>query len=98
MMTSSQCEIDDSQAGNGNAKTLGAADVPYLTAAPTFAIMALLTGCLGSTGSDAICSAMHATSPLSGMVSMYLLMCAFHTAPWLKLVLRRRNSAGTRCS
>ena len=25
-------------------------------------------------------------SPLSGMVPMYLLMSAFHSAPWLKLI------------
>lgn len=98
MMVSSQCEIVGGPAGNGNAKTLGAADVLSLAAAPTFAIMALLTGCLGTTGSDAICSAMQGASPLSGMVPMYVLMSAFHSAPWLKLVSRRRNGAGGSCS
>jgi hypothetical protein len=98
MMMSSECEIVGGQAGNGNARTLGAADVLSLAAAPTFAIMALLTGCLGSTGSDAICSAMQGASLLSGMVPMYLLMSAFHSAPWLKLISRRRSSAGASCS
>jgi len=55
-----------------------------LAAAPTFAIMALLT--LAGGAPDMLCSA----SPLTGMVPMYLLMSAFHSAPWLKLASRRR--------
>jgi hypothetical protein len=39
---------------------------------------------------DRLCSAGHDASPLTGMVAMYLLMSAFHLAPWLKLVARRR--------
>jgi hypothetical protein len=73
---------------NGNAAATGAADWLHLAAAPTFAIMALLTGVLGGGSPDALCSTVSA-SPLSGMVPMYLLMCAFHSAPWLKLILRR---------
>ncbi|MDP1582189.1 MAG: hypothetical protein Q8M18_02045 [Bradyrhizobium sp.] len=65
---------------------IGAADFLYLAAAPTFAIMAVLTA-LGGGSSDALCGA----SPLSGMVPMYLLMSAFHLAPWLKLISHRRN-------
>jgi hypothetical protein len=30
---------------------------------------------------------------LSGMVPMYLLMSAFHLAPWLKLIFARRAGA-----
>ena len=60
----------------------------HLAAAPTFAIMALVTAALGSGTSDMLCSAMHHTSPLGGMVPMYLLMSAFHLPPWLKLVSR----------
>jgi len=60
-----------------------------LAAAPTFAIMALLTGVLGSSTPDILCSAGHHASPLSGMVPMYLLMSAFHVSPWLKLVSSR---------
>jgi hypothetical protein len=52
---------------------------------PTFAIMALLTGGLGGGPAEMLCSAAH-VSPLSGMVTMYLLMSAFHAAPWLKLI------------
>jgi hypothetical protein len=59
-----------------------------LAAAPTFAAMALLTGLLGSP--DALCSIAGA-SPLGGMVPMYVLMSAFHLAPWLKLISRRRS-------
>jgi hypothetical protein len=57
----------------------------YLAAAPTFATMALLTGVLGGGVPDALCSTASA-SPLGGMVPMYLLMSAFHLAPWLKLI------------
>ena len=57
----------------------------YLAAAPTFAMMALLTGVLGGGSPDALCSVASA-SPLGGMVPMYLLMSAFHLAPWLKLI------------
>jgi hypothetical protein len=32
-------------------------------------------------------------SPLSGMVPMYVLMSAFHLAPWLKLISSRRSGA-----
>ena len=57
-----------------------------LAAAPTFALMAFLTGLPGS--ADMLCSAAKA-SPLSGMVLMYLLMSAFHLAPWLRLISGR---------
>jgi hypothetical protein len=70
---------------NGNAAATGAADFLYLAAAPTFAVMALLTAFGGSP--DALCSIAGA-SPLGGMVPMYLLMSAFHLAPWLKLISR----------
>ncbi len=57
-----------------------------LAAAPTFASMALVTGVLGST--DMLCSS---ASPLNGMVLMYLLMAAFHLAPWLRLISGGRS-------
>jgi hypothetical protein len=59
-----------------------------LAATPTFAIMALLTGLLGGGPMDLLCSASHG-SPLSGMTPMYLLMSAFHSPPWLKLIFGR---------
>jgi hypothetical protein len=49
--------------------------------------MALLTVVLGSSAPDPLCSAAHA-SALTGMVPMYLLMSAFHLAPWLRLISR----------
>jgi len=72
---------------------LGAADWISLAAAPTFALMALLTVVLGGGRPDMLCSAAPNASPLSGMVPMYLLMSAFHSAPWLKLISRRREGA-----
>lgn len=73
----------------GSATAIGAADFLYLAAAPAFAIMALLTA-VADGSRDALCGA----SPLGGMVPMYLLMSAFHLAPWLKLISHRRNQAG----
>lgn len=63
-----------------------------LAAAPTFAVMALLT-CLPNVDADMMCSAAHGMSPLSGMALMYALMSAFHSGPWLNLMSRRRSAA-----
>ena len=79
---------------SGNAAALGAADWLCLAAAPTFAIMALLTGVLGAGQMAMMCSTAQDASSLSGMVPMYLLMSAFHSAPWLKLISSRRGGAG----
>ena len=57
-----------------------------LAAAPTFAVMALLTAGFGGERMAMICSGGQAASPLGGMAAMYLLMSAFHAAPWLKRV------------
>ena len=65
---------------------LGVADWLSLVAAPTFAVMALLTACLGGARPAVLCSAINGVSPLTGMVTMYVLMSAFHSMPWLKLV------------
>jgi hypothetical protein len=77
----------------GDAAALRATDWLCLGAAPAFAIMALLTGVLGGGQSDILCSTAEHMSPLSGMIPMYLLMSAFHSAPWLKLVSGRRSGA-----
>jgi hypothetical protein len=78
--------------GEGAAAALGIAKWLCLAATPAFAIMALMTGVLGAGPMDMLCSAGHG-SPLSGMVPMYSLMSAFHSAPWLKLILSRRSDA-----
>lgn len=62
------------------------------SAAPAFAIMALLTAAHGGPA-DILCSAAHVGSPLSGMTLMYILMSVFHSAPWLKLIASRRAPA-----
>jgi hypothetical protein len=68
---------------------ISAGSLLSFAAAPTFAAMALLT-VFGGASPDALCSIAGA-SPLGGMVPMYLLMSAFHLAPWLKLISRRRS-------
>jgi hypothetical protein len=92
-MIAAQRETAAGSAGSDNSAALGAADWLCLAAAPTFAIMALLTGVLGGGPLDVLCSAAQDASPLTGMVPMYLLMSAFHSAPWLKLISSRRSSA-----
>jgi hypothetical protein len=77
--------------GSGNDIARSAADWLYLAAAPTFAMMALLTA-VRSGPADLLCSA--GSSPLSGMTPMYLLMSAFHLAPWLQLFAGLRRKAG----
>ncbi len=68
---------------------LGAADCLSFAAAPTFAIMALLAGLSSGGPADMLCAATRDVSPLGGMVPMYVLMSAFHAAPWLKLISTR---------
>jgi hypothetical protein len=53
-------------------------------------------GVLGGGEVEVLCSAAHDASPLSGMVLMYLLMSAFHSAPWLKLIASRRSGSPPR--
>jgi hypothetical protein len=70
--------------------TRGTADWLCLAAAPTFALMALVTIAVGGSP-DTLCTSAHGTSPLTGMAAMYSLMSAFHGAPWLRLIARRRG-------
>jgi hypothetical protein len=79
-------------AEGGDAAALGVADWLCLAAAPTFAMMALLTGVLGDGAPDMLCSAAQQAFPLNGMGPMYVLMCAFHLSPWLRLISRRSSA------
>ena len=89
-MIATQRETAGACAGSENPTALGATGWLGLAASPTFALMAL-TGVLGSGPLDMLCSAAH--GPLGGMVPMYLLMSAFHSAPWLKLISSWRSGA-----
>jgi hypothetical protein len=64
----------------------GVASLLSLAATPTFAAMAFLTAVHGGDMPAMLCSAAGGGSPLTGMTAMYLLMSAFHLAPWLKLL------------
>jgi len=76
---------------SGGSSAFGLAEGLALAAAPTFALMALLACVFGGVRSEVLCSAMGGASPLGGMVPMYLLMSAFHSAPWLRLISRRHH-------
>jgi hypothetical protein len=65
----------------------GAADCLSVAAAPTFAMMALVTA-LGGGPLDLICWA----SPFGGMLPMYVLMSVFHAGPWLRLISLTRRA------
>jgi len=58
-----------------------------LAAAPTFAVMALLTGWLGGDPALMLCGSPQG-SPLTGMVFMYGLMSLFHLGPWARAASR----------
>jgi hypothetical protein len=74
----------------------GLAEVLSLAAAPTFAVMALVSAA-GGGPLELLCVSSPLASPMGssamgGMTPMYLLMSLFHLAPWLRLV----PSGGTR--
>ena len=90
-MTTHMMEMGANRHESDGVAALGAAGWLCLAAAPTFAIMALLTGVWGGGPMAMMCSTAPDASPLSGMAAMYLLMSAFHLTPWLKLISRRRS-------
>jgi hypothetical protein len=69
---------------------LGLAQSVRYAASPAFALMAALAQVYG--GTDPMCSAMAPTSPVNGMVAMYVLMSVFHVAPWLRLLAGRSGA------
>ena len=77
-------------AGDGAAIARAAAECLSLAAAPAFATMALMTAALGG-GMDPLCSSAPHGSIMSGMVPMYLMMSAFHSGAWLRLIAGRRG-------
>ena len=90
-MISDTIDLVNSDIARDRKPTKASADrMLSLAAAPTFAIMAVLTAVYGGAMPDMLCSAVRDGSPLTGMVPMYVLMSAFHSAPWLKLISRRR--------
>lgn len=79
-------------AGAGRASVVAARHLARwlaLAATPTFAIMAVLTSVIGGPA-DMPCGAGQG-SLLGGMVPMYLLMSAFHSAAWLRWIAERRR-------
>jgi len=84
----SEDSLGGRQAGGATAR--GLADWLGLAAAPTFALMALATAVLGGRPQPILCAAMPNSFALGGMIPMYLLMSAFHLAPWLRLIAARR--------
>jgi hypothetical protein len=72
-----------------HAAALRAAYGLRFAAGPTFAVMALLTGAHSGDASPLVCSGAPGASPLSGMATMYWLMCVLHAAPWLKALSNR---------
>ena len=63
------------------------ANLLCLAAAPSFALMALLSAIGG--GADPICAAGGPGFHAGGMGAMYLMMSAFHLPPWLRKLWQR---------
>lgn len=75
------------------AASLRAADWLALVAAPTFAVMAVLTLVFESHTPTLLCAAMPGAAPMNGMAAMYLLMSVFHLAPWLRFAAGGSSSS-----
>lgn len=88
-MSATCSDAPDGRRLRRNAGAFRAAGWLSLAAAPTFAIMALLTAVPGESAPAILCA--HDASSLSSMAAMYGLMSAFHLTPWLKLISGRRD-------
>jgi hypothetical protein len=88
----SRCAHGANRSKTADAASRRASDWLCLGAAPTFAIMALLTGVFSGGDPKILCSPAEHASPLSGMVFMYVLMSTFHLAPWFRLISKRRRA------
>ena len=91
MPLTSRDAMDQPEAGAAR----GAAGWLSLAAAPSFALMALLTGLAGGVPAM-LCmhdASMGSTGALGGMGAMYLLMSVFHLPAWLRLIARQRGGA-----
>jgi hypothetical protein len=75
---------------------LRVADGLSFGAAPTFVFMATIAGIFGGDPHELLCSVAPHSSVLSGMAPMYVLMSAFHSTPWLKLISHWRSGARAR--
>jgi hypothetical protein len=84
-------DMSEADTSESSVPAPGVAEWLSLAAAPTFAMMALLTSLFTSSAPEMLCMSggtwLSATW-LTGMVPMYLLMSAFHSAAWLKLIFR----------
>lgn len=90
-MSEVQCAHTNGSASHDDERprvALGLAEWLCFAATPTFAILALLTALSGGSPMDGLCSSGSWVS-LGGMAPMYLLMSAFHSPPWLKLISGR---------
>ena len=96
---SGSCAGDEPRSGGWRAIARGAADSLHLAAAPAFALMAMLTTMQDSGAHQMRCMGMADASSWNSMSLMYLLMSAFHAAPWIRLAARwspRRQCAPRR--
>ena len=87
--SSSESISGSARDGSRSPVTISLAQGLGFAAAPTFAVMALVTGVLAG-GPSMLCMGAHA-SPLGGMAPMYALMSVFHAGPWLKQLSRRQS-------
>jgi hypothetical protein len=72
-----------------NIGTGGLAGTLPLAATPVFGFMALLTA-LDNSPIGGLCSTGHGT-PLTGMVTMYLLMSVFHSPAWFRFIAEHKK-------